>query len=55
MDFVKRAAEIREQIIADRRYLHQHPEFGMERPTPAPMSAFGWRAWTTQSRTVPAG
>ena len=32
MDFVKRAAEIREQIIADRRYLHQHPEFGMELP-----------------------
>ena len=32
MDFVKLAHEIRDNIIADRRYLHQNPEFGMDLP-----------------------
>ncbi|MCI9026040.1 MAG: amidohydrolase [Dorea sp.] len=32
MDWVKEAEKLKEQIIADRRYLHEHAEFGMELP-----------------------
>lgn len=32
MDYLKRAMEIKEEIIASRRYLHQIPELGMELP-----------------------
>lgn len=32
MDYLKRAMEIKEEIIANRRYLHQIPELGMELP-----------------------
>ena len=31
----RRAEELREQITADRRYLHQIPEIGMELPKTA--------------------
>lgn len=33
MDYIKRAEEISGQIVADRRHLHQNPEFGMELPS----------------------
>lgn len=31
-DILQMAEQIRQQIIADRRYLHQHPEIGMDLP-----------------------
>ena len=32
MDFYKRAQELKEETIADRRYLHTHAEDGLELP-----------------------
>lgn len=32
MDILKRSQEIYDEVVANRRYLHQNPEFGMELP-----------------------
>ena len=32
MSYLQRAQELYEQMVSDRRYLHQHPEVGMELP-----------------------
>ena len=32
MDYLKRAEELKEEIVRDRRYLHQHPELGCDLP-----------------------
>lgn len=32
MDYLKRAHELAEEIVANRRYLHQHPETGLDVP-----------------------
>lgn len=32
MDYIKRANELREEMVTNRRFLHQHPEIGLELP-----------------------
>ena len=32
MDYLKRANELYEETVANRRYLHQNPEIGMDLP-----------------------
>lgn len=32
MSYLQRAQELYDQMVSDRRYLHQHPEVGMELP-----------------------
>lgn len=41
MNYLQSAQALYEQMVRDRRHLHQHPEVGMDLPRPVPMSWHG--------------